>query len=157
MAYDSTDFMVPEPSRAEDIEAPAKTNLRKVRDLIASLSDEQFDMGAYAEEEPCGTVACIAGWACIVAGVGNIHSLVGDDIHERAQRHLGLTTQAATNLFTPFPGYSADYQFAWLQTPDRKQAVRVLDHLLETGEVDWPRALADGGEAVTSGNSGLTS
>lgn len=131
-----------------------RENIQKVRDRIASLPPERFDMaGVFMRDgdlsgpgcdgapatpgefmEACGTAACIAGWTLAVL------SPAGDACPslKQARGLLGLGLATSHSLFIPDDFCTRRY------TPD--EAVRVLDHLLETGEVDWERAKA-GGEA----------
>lgn len=117
-----------------------RENIKKVRDVIAKLPGKRFSMKTYISidgndapgETPgaaiaeCGTAACIAGWAVVL--------LAPDcpriDIDDVAAGVLGLSHSDANELFTP-RGYSAPGLYT------RPHAVRVLDHLLATGEVDW--------------------
>lgn len=123
-------------------------NIKRVRDVIAALPPEKFDMSsvylkggqstwpgdAYLKSpktvgrllEGCGTAACIAGWT-IAAHHPGARTRWGTDI---AAGLLGLDAVAAGQLFMP-PNF---------QDSDRytiPMAVRVLDHLMATGEVDW--------------------
>ena len=125
-----------------------RENITKVRDVIAGLPSAEFDMRDWGNHE-CDTAACIGGWtARVVLNDRSLTERVCGDA-------LGLTVGQRSTLFYPrgieLPdgGYWSPYD----ATPT--QAVRVLDHLLATGEVDWNVALAVGGEAVTTGNSGM--
>ena len=98
-----------------------RENIKKVRDHIAVAGDEHFDMRNW----DCGTSACIGGWTDRLCGPpGNRDSTV-------TARTLGLDEEVANELFfmTETPVRMMDVT--------REHAVRVLDHLLETGEVDW--------------------
>ncbi len=122
-------------------------NIKRVRDHIAALPPERFDMSRFAStsatrgrgalERPyvnrqrllnsCGTCACVAGWS--IALLGPPRSKLDDD--GLAAELLGLDMDQAVHLFFGWaPGNPAIET-----TPE--QAVRVLDHLLATGEVDW--------------------
>lgn len=74
----------------------------------------------------CGTVACIAGWACAVFGE------TFDPRFDRARDILGLTAEQGEQLFF------ADGALDGLQDIPKADAVAVLRHLAETGEVVWP-------------------
>ena len=112
-------------------------NILKVADAIErhSIPDLGFNMellrGAADERYPdlsghnCGTVACIAGWALAVAGK--------DGGFEAAAEFFGFKDQEEEESYDfPlfFPG-SPHYGTT------SSQAVAVLRHLAETGEVDW--------------------
>jgi hypothetical protein len=83
--------------------------------------DLQFSMHEYN----CGTYACIAGWA-IFAQDGYINS--SRNIHHYAQELLGLDDDQANDLFL---------NWGDIEDPTPNQAIKVLKHLKETGEVDW--------------------
>lgn len=84
--------------------------------------------------DDCGTVACIAGWACLIAlpGIANLEQFeedTGEILEDFAADFLGLDWDKSGALFLPD-------EPAWPDiTP--MQAVRVLRHLAKTGEVDW--------------------
>lgn len=101
-------------------------NIKRVRDHIAALPADQFNMRRFTSE--CGTAHCIAGWAGVLFGTpGEFH---GSSFGREA---LGLDEETALDLF--YCGDGAEGDEAWNSTP--QQAVRVLDHLIATGEVDW--------------------
>lgn len=117
-----------------------RENIKKVRDVIASLPRGRFNMGDWVSNldltpkqlaHTCGTAACIAGWTLAVKSPGSRKRYWDsvDNIEEVAGRYLGLSLDEAKRLFIP-PGLSI-----WKYT--QPHAVRVLDHLLATGEVDW--------------------
>lgn len=125
--------------------------LKKVRDKIATTP------GAYNQETwakpsasaPCGTAACIAGWACIISGaidVKQLYSLAEGRqwvaIEGAAQAQLGLTRAEADTLFSGDPSYDWPIEFGdqWDSAyGDNKQeaeiAVEYLDSIINTGEV----------------------
>lgn len=45
---------------------------RKVRDQIL-LEPDSHRQDVWAEETDCGTTACVAGWACIIAGKADLY------------------------------------------------------------------------------------
>lgn len=135
MAYDATDFVVTE------VPAPItqeRANMLRVRDTIAGLSCKMFDMSESGEVEDaergsCDTAACIGGWARAVLRrrVNSIYEL---------GPYLGLTEPQARTLF--YPGVTgteatlmSDGESPYDASPH--QAVRVLDHYLATGEINW--------------------
>lgn len=102
-----------------------RENIQKVRDHIASLPPERLDMYNWFREAECGTVCCIGGWTNLVLGP--------DEPRERwsvskARGRLDISYTQADELF-----FGAGVSSA----VGPAQAVAVLDHLLETGEVDW--------------------
>lgn len=118
-----------------------RENIQRVRDLIAGLPPERFDMralwSAAGEVAPdygktpaalvkgCGTAACIAGWTLALLKP-RTKGLDSND----AGNLLGLNEEEADLLFMP-PGFMDEARFT------QAMAVRTLDHLLATGEVAW--------------------
>lgn len=49
----------------------------------------------------CGTVACFAGWACLLAGHSpqEMEPWAGDDVGDEAERLLGLDEEDGDRLF----------------------------------------------------------
>jgi hypothetical protein len=105
-----------------------------LRDFLARLPAENFDMGdfgparrwkpaEYYLEHRCRTPACIAGWASVLFG-----GRVGEDPGDVAERVLRLNGDDADDLFLGYDHHTT-------YTP--ADAVKVLDHLLATGEVRW--------------------
>lgn len=114
--------------------------IKKVRDVIAGLPRGRFTMEYYASEpgrfgedippghlaHTCNTAGCIAGWT-VAALAPNAPRGEAD---EQAAELLGIDHPDALALFMP-PGYDTPRLYS------QPHAVRVLDHLLATGEVDW--------------------
>ncbi len=131
-------------------------NIRLVRDMILA-HPTQFDMGTLVGGDPnddaeatlgglahpCGTVACIAGWAAYAAGY---HGREGGRIEHTAAEFLGVQFDigdliiggVAGRLF--YPDMPEDPEAPGPYVATAEQAARVLDHLIETGEVDWSKA-----------------
>lgn len=120
-----------------------KIKIKELRDHIAALPPEQFDMSQWRAERECGTVACLAGWT-----VELNKSLFGDwlersDIKGAARLVLQLSQLEANRLFVPIEASILRHPnhpgavLGDLNDVTTEQAVKVLDHLLETGEVDW--------------------
>lgn len=122
-------------------------NILKVADAIehASVPDVGFNMMGWVTEadedtpdrsgKNCGTVACVAGWATIIAvGKENVSQpwVVG-------AAFLGLDTEAANNLFVP--NYDTDSPRHAMTHATAIDAVRVLRILAITGKVDWEAAM----------------
>lgn len=118
-------------------------NLKRVRDAIANVPDEAFDMANYATKSlhPCGTAACIAGHTLLQAGaIANIDdddnlvnfTLDGKRIYpfEAAAEYLQLTYTEANYVFfgqfTETPMYDIT----------REQALDYLDLVLKNGIID---------------------
>lgn len=116
-----------------------RENIKRVRNVIAGLPAKRFDMGLWAGERDgeshvaarrlrhdCGTCGCLGGWTNATFGTPK-HAMG----IESASAKLGLDEGQAQALFFP-QGAGC----AWREITTA-HAVRVLDHLLETGEVDW--------------------
>lgn len=102
--------------------------LTAVRDQLLAIPPETFNMihTINRVDYPCGTVACIAGWACLLDDPLTPASVV----LSKAQELLGLTTEQANELFTP------ETVESWSAiTP--QQAADTIDRLIATGEVTW--------------------
>lgn len=136
-----------------------KANVLRVADAIENSKlvkrDIGFNMayvaersGVYAKDKTghhCGTVACIAGYAFAIkhprtsaAKIRAIEERTGGDadddpIVEEARDFLGITPDESEALFFP-DAYDPDLI---LHNLPAEQAVAVLRHLAETGEVDW--------------------
>lgn len=133
-------------------------NIKRVRDVIAGLPDERFDMrdlyrkngeethptsaGAGSLVRECNTAACIAGWT--VALLAPEEARAADAV--TAMYLLGLDERQRGALFMP-PGYHQAGRYS------RAQAVAVLDHLIETGEVSWSDAPSRGQPATPMGRA----
>lgn len=131
-----------------------RENILKVADAIENHSIKWlgFNMASWFDADArhpwspkdntnhnCGTVACIGGWAGVLAmgkkteksAAKALANLNETRIHE----FLGLETEVARSLFLP----SHKVVGKWSDiTP--AQAVRVLRHLAETGKVNWRKA-----------------
>jgi hypothetical protein len=101
-------------------------NINKVIELLRRLPPEKFDMGTWH----CGTATCIGGHAQKLFGLDSSDSyIVGAE--------LGLGERAVDALFFPHAQMPRN-KVNW-QKITRRQAVRVLKHLRDTGEVDWSK------------------
>lgn len=137
---------------------------KKIREKIATTPDayDQETYGRRNDYAPCGTAACIAGWACVLGEAEPLETV--RSLHERyvsgdkeivkripstAKRLLGLTQEEADVLFYGDPsGYNEDtdeYEGGWPQPfadrwdagiDDRSSiAIDYIDHIIETGTV----------------------
>lgn len=119
-----------------------RENIQKVRDVIAALPRKRFNMTGwahggnryYSEISPseithdCDTAACIGGWAVALSAPDETTPF-STDVRERASAFLGIDGSMSMDLFMPNIEN-------WSRITNA-HAVRVLDHLLATGEVDW--------------------
>lgn len=132
--------------------------LKQVRDKIAA-TPQAYDQTTWAAPSPlapCGTAACIAGWACLLSGAMSAKELyrIGQDydpdgvIQATAANHLGINDREAEILFDGDPGESwpSFFRYEWREAEDENYelqtspeqanvAVRYLDHIIETGSV----------------------
>jgi hypothetical protein len=119
-----------------------RRNIKRVRDAIAAAPRAKFDMTSWFSSmrvapaqmlHDCGTAGCIAGWAFALQNQKSkdtIDALTEDyAVDDFAGAWLGLDADTADQLFVP--------QRISLHAITRAHAVRALDHLLATGEVDW--------------------
>ncbi len=123
-------------------------NIRKTIDAIRAEKIARFDMSNWCvEKNHCGTAACIAGFAALI-DTDHVKSPRGDRwsffaigdsqidaniryVDEVAQDFLGLTTDQAHDLFMP------DILRVPLREVSAENAIKVLENLIETGDVDW--------------------
>lgn len=132
MPFDATDFIVELPAPVQGLNI---ANIKRVRDHIAGLPTERFDMEDWAgglrygpeELRECGTTACIGGWTNFLFGhYGRSFRFYDWTL---AADTLGLGRDLGRELF-----------FSCVDpATSPAQAVRVLDHLMSTGEVDWSK------------------
>lgn len=101
-------------------------NVTKLRDFLASLPAENFDMGEWPadDEAECGTPACIGGWATRLFG--------------SARRALEIDNDTAEAMFMP-KGWDQPKSPVAKARP--AHAVALLTRFLKTGKVDWHYAL----------------
>ena len=135
---------------------------KAIREKIAT-TPEAYDQSVFARPEnaaPCGTAACIAGWACVLSGEMSTDELKrrerakGEEflsIESTATRVLGLDGDEADILFTEAPAgrseewYEDDERYGGWPEPFATQweeesalervAIAYLDHIIETGKV----------------------
>lgn len=117
-----------------------RANIIKVRDAILAADRRNFDMRCWSEPSPhgCGTCACIGGWAVLTLFPKDdwrrLNSAAGE---EEIGRLLGLSHVETDNLFFPINLPEEIYYGGGWSIITQKNAAEVLNHLLETGEVDW--------------------
>lgn len=146
-------------------------NIKIVRDhlkeLVKSKRTRQFNMShlvAYIDnnkeedsafiamkEGACNTSACICGWAAVLLGTKEElakHEVYGNAIWSLGREKLGLTYGQAEELFAPWDIDFIEEKYpderAWdVQKATPERAIKVLDHIIETGEIDWNKAFED--------------
>lgn len=133
---------------------------KKIREKIAT-TPEAYDQGAWGRREetaPCGTAACVAGWACALSGVATTEELAvartgivrAGWIADIAATRLGLEDDEAAVLFNPRPAdedlsdeyapWPEPFASQWRSArkdvlKESRAAVAYLDHIIETGKV----------------------
>lgn len=106
-----------------------------------TIPDLGFNMGNWVAKESstrpdrsghsCGTVACIAGWTKRIRT--QIPVGINEDFYWGPEaKWLGLDVDEGEELF-----FGDDWTCAHLNDVTPSEAVAVLRHLAETGEVDW--------------------
>jgi hypothetical protein len=105
-----------------DAEVTARDRMIRLRDTIAGLPDDLFDMRHWH----CGSAACIGGWVENLFFKRTVSESTAGEI-------IGLSLEQADDLFYPPPGIVPE-GYGGIT---RAHAVAVLDHYLATGEIDW--------------------
>ena len=114
-------------------------NVENIKRLIKHLQKEEVDYSQRFLRYDCGSPACIAGHSAhlnylekkkrdkSVVGFENLNDV---EIALEAEEFLELEQDAmlADELFRPFP---------FDRVPSKRDAIKVLEHLIETGEADW--------------------
>lgn len=136
--------------------------LKAIREKIAT-TPEAYDQSVFARPEPaapCGTAACIAGWACVLSGAMDAEELTRRErstgamytsISVTAKRALGIDEEDAEVLFTEDPegvrydwhedderdgGWPDPFASQWEDGLNKASvAVAYLDHIIETGKI----------------------
>ena len=90
--------------------------LRKIRKHILE-NPKRLDMGVFLFREKthphyykypeCGTVGCLAGWACVLSKEADVPIA---QLEDRAKKLLGLTPRQAGKLFYTIPSFKAQSQ-----------------------------------------------
>jgi hypothetical protein len=101
--------------------------------------DIDADMPVGAAIKDCGTVACIAGWAAVLA---NPDKPWGEffGAKRKAALWLDLEWHVEDELFTPEVDkliMKYGHELADVYEVSAKGAAKVVRHLIETGTVDW--------------------
>lgn len=124
---------------------------RKVIKKLATTPEayDQSLWGRKAKNAPCGTAACIAGWAAHLSGKVSLETLQKnkDSVQAIAAKQLGLDPKYnyygldEMDLFTgePEENWPKPYRQRWDNATTTKQRARVavayLTHIIKTGKV----------------------
>lgn len=121
--------------------ASPRERLVILRNFIAALPDERFDMSTWHQRKDCGTCACIGGWAAVLFGLNDVGGGPTISPAEVAE-YLGLSVPNAFRLFYPPVTIHRWGKALKPYKATHKEAVKVIDHYLATGEVSWSAAYA---------------
>lgn len=121
-----------------------KEAMLKVAEAIEqrSIPGLGFDMRSYVQKHPCGTTACLAGWAvAVLGGLKKWEELkpvqVGPNgqgfYWEKARELFDLSEEEADELFLDNSG----------QASSRQKGVEMLRYAVETGSCVWPKELIE--------------
>lgn len=141
MAFDTTDFVVtetPVPVRDPKSITDPRERVAYLRDHIAKLPRERFDMAVYSMGadyddgdvrgpqvlHDCNTRACLCGWTVALFAID-----AATDDEGAAASALGLDEDEWRALFIPRHKDRGQIE--------NREAVAVLDHYLATGKIDW--------------------
>lgn len=94
-------------------------------DIERGRSNTRLEMSVLHGKDDCGTAACVKGWWYLMKGENPKISDLS------AEHEMGLGELQAQRLFTPPGWYSKPGSFT------APQAVSVLRHLAQTGDVAW--------------------
>lgn len=122
----------------------ARANIKLVRDTIEALDPSRFDMSqwntAFVISEKigglvheCGSCGCIGGWTEALF----LSDRVELPSEEETRGLLGLDYDEGSDLFYPPREQIPEWVDSEWKNILPRHAVQVLDHLLETGKVDW--------------------
>jgi len=100
---------------------------KKVLDHILA-HPEEHDQSTWGIKAECGTVACIAGWTCILAGQEEWQRFVDEDA-------WGLPNFSTPRLAGQLLGISEDDRPELFFCFDNDEALRRLKHFADTGEL----------------------
>ena len=103
-------------------------NMQRLIAFLKELPDERFTMRVFSEEAECGTVACIAGWAAILAAEERGELPKEGEEKRDAREFLGLSAVEADFFF--FGDFSLEVSLGAIK---REDAIEALEKALEFG------------------------
>jgi hypothetical protein len=118
-----------------------KTLLRKVRNHILAEPRRycQSFVAQSSKDAPCGTVACIAGWADFLANGTDIVREDGYDVMVRAGKVLGLPEEQWEVLFGFAFGWPEPFRARYYENDDphnrARAAADLINQIIRTGKV----------------------
>jgi outer membrane receptor for monomeric catechols len=124
----------------------------RIENLVATTRAVKvgFNMGSYLNNgnqdfsgHECGTVACIAGHACLEAGYtpAQLKKTTSDKIRVDATNFLGLTYDEARQLFCPYRVMEQVADIRNLKNVSLKMAVATLRASASAKRITWVRPL----------------
>ena len=127
-------------------------NMETLAQFLRKLPAEQFDMSVWSDDDRCGTVACVAGWATEFVLVPELTTSCWED-NETGEHHceqsinysltaqnwLGLNGEQAYALFR----HDATWRKPW-------EAADEIDRLIAADKSEWAIPdIVSAGELVT--------
>lgn len=118
-------------------------NKELINQIINKLEEapeayDQSSYGRFSKNAPCGTAACIAGWAYHFSTESDVRDpdVTHRMIHEGAARALGLTEKEAAVLFDGYAfHWPQEFKEAFWTEGQASAAIAYLRHILKTGKV----------------------
>lgn len=107
----------------------------KLIHTLESLPRRQFHMADWIRKDKCGTVACVAGWATVVADGKEAASHTAES---RGRKLLGLSATQAYNLFH---AHGLNEGVADANAGPKEAAETLRRMLANDGRVSWTRAV----------------
>jgi len=110
-----------------------KSPLPEHPDKGFNMADYEFEPRSYTQHN-CGTAACLIGWSEIIFSKQDIDKV------------FGINYQLACSLHSPSENRRHPCSFSFAIEPEKftlRAAIRVLQILRDTGEVNWNEAIAN--------------
>lgn len=117
VAFNMGNWCRPKNQSIEDLYLPSETWI--VLDHLIPMKERGYT---------CGTTACLAGWCSVLYSEEFQRKNRYDDVKYASGEWLGLEPYERSCLFVPSKN---------LEKIPKSQAVKVLDHFIETGYIDW--------------------
>lgn len=126
----------------KDLNTKQKRLLELSRLVRHGIPELGFCMATFRSSGPCGTVACIAGYALAHfdpeywASPYTRHEGKSEDLEDHARWLLGLTLSEGRKLFYADGGDGCPQQGVF-SSVTAEHAARVLEHFALTDKIDW--------------------
>lgn len=122
-------------------------NVENINLVIEAIRDEanffnmaDYDEGVVTDNVPCGTPACICGWANYIRKGTLADGIEWNELasNKRAADWLGITDiDGWDELFCPSDPETEDPGYEWWAGITRAQAIETLERLRDTGKIEW--------------------